>query len=109
MTRTLTPREKRITDIASALRNAARQKDMDWPRAGLTDPMITGDRHTLLKSRVYDADCVKQGAQIIEAMLVDADGFATLYALAGKDIAAFKALVVLAQIELDRKPEAVAA
>ena len=109
MTRTLTPREKRLAAIASAVSNAAREMEMDWPRAGLTDPMVTGDKHILLKARVHDTDCVKQGAQIIEAMLVAADGIHPLMTLAGRDRKAFDAIVILAQIELDRKPSEVAA
>ena len=109
MTRTLTDREKRIAAIDQELRDVVRHMEMDWPKAHLDDPMLTGDKRILHKARVYDTDCVRQGADIIKAMLVAADGIHALMTLAGRDRKAFDAIVILAQIELDRQPEAVAA
>lgn len=96
----MTPRAKRITDIHSAIMAQVREMDMNWPRAGLTDPMVTGDRHILLKTRVYDADCVRQAGAIIEAILTDPDGFAVLFELAAKKRWAFDSCVLLARQEL---------
>lgn len=104
-----TPREERILAIHQALTNAARENEMNWPRSGLSDPMVTGDRHILLKTRVHDTDCLKQAATIIEAMMLDADGFATLFELAAKKRWAFDSCVLLAKQELAAKDEQVAA
>jgi hypothetical protein len=104
-----TPREERIMAIHQAITSQVRQMEMDWPRSKLTDPMLTGDKHILLKTRVYDTDCVKQGATIIEAMFVDADGFAALFELAAKKKWAFDSCVLLARQELAAKDEQEAA
>lgn len=101
-----TPRAKRLLEVHQAITAQVRQMEMDWPRAGLDDPMITGDKHTLLKSRVHDTDCVKQGAAIIEAILVDPDGYAVLMELRAKKKWAFDSCVLLAKQELAAKDEA---
>lgn len=95
-----TAREERLLAIHQAVANAARENEMNWPRSKLADPMITGDQHILFKARVHDTDCLKQAATIIEAMLDHADGFATLFELAGKKRWAFDSCVLLAKQEL---------
>lgn len=97
-----TQREERILCIHQAIASAARQMEMDWPKSALDDPMLTGDKHILFKARVHETECLKQAASIIEAMFVDADGFATLFELAARDLKVWAALVTLAKIELDR-------
>lgn len=103
------PREKRITYIAACIASAAREMEMDWPRSRLDDPMLTGDKFIMFKSRVLDTEAIRQGQKIIEGLLVDAEGFGTLFALSTHSPKAFKAIVNLAAQELAREPEQVAA
>lgn len=105
----LTPRETNLANIVKALRYAVTHYDQQWPESELSEPMMHGDTHHYHKGKVNDAKLIKQGADIIDHMLVAADGIHALMTLAARDRKAFDAIVILAQIELDRKPSEVAA
>lgn len=100
----MTPREAKLSNAATAIRSAARQVDMDWPQSILDDPMTTRARAELFRIKRREIAELNMGAAIVEAMLLNADGFAVLIELAGKKPMEFAAIVVLAQVELDRKP-----
>jgi hypothetical protein len=100
------PRAKRLLAVHEALKAQSVRMEMDWPRSGLDDPMITGDKHTILRTRVHDTDAVKQGAAIIEAILADPDGYAVLMELRSKKRWAFDSCVLLAKEELAKADEA---
>lgn len=105
----MTPRETKLSNSATAIRTAARELDMDWPQSVIDDPMTPATRAELFAIRRQDIAALNMGAAIVDAMLLDADGFATLIDLAVKMPKEFRALVVLAQVELERKPQAAAA
>lgn len=104
-----TKREKGLLDAKSAIINAARELDMAWPITMLNNPMVTADKDVLCRTYRYDMAKLRQAAAIIDSILINVDGFATMFELASKKPMEFQALVVLAQVELERKPEAVAA
>ena len=95
-------REQRLFDVVSAIRAEARRLDADWPRSVMDDPMTPSAKRDLFASRIFDAGCLKTAAGIVDAMLLNADGFSVMITLAQKKPADFQALVVLAQIEIDR-------
>lgn len=104
-----TKREKGLLDMKSAIAAAARGLDVEWPLSMLNDPMTRADRQQLCRTYRYDLSRLQQAAQVIDSILINADGFAVLFELAARKPDDFQALVVLARIELERKPEAVAA
>lgn len=105
----MTSREAKLSNAVSAIRDAAREIDINWPQSVIDDPMTNTMRAELFTIRRRDLAALKMGAAIVESMLLNADGFALLIELAGKKPKEFAAIVVLAQVELERKPEAVAA
>lgn len=99
-----TKREKSLLDAKTAILNAARTIDIDWPLTMLNNPMVSADKDMLCRAYRYDMDRLKQAAAIVDAILINADGFATMFALAASKPADFQALAVWAGIELERKP-----
>lgn len=105
----MSDRSKQLLDVRSAIQSAVREMESDWPASKLNDPMLTNAQRDLLRTRLYDIERLKQGQQIVEAMIDKADGWSTLFSLASKYPEAFDALVVLAEVELKREPERAAA
>lgn len=104
-----TKREKSLLDAKTAILNAARTIDIDWPLTMLNNPMVSADKDVLCRAYRYDMDRLKQAAEIIDAMMVDADGFAVLFELAAKKKWAFNSCVLLAKQELAATDAQVAA
>lgn len=105
----MTPRQAKLVDAATEVDTAAKHLEMDFPRSALDDPMTPSARRELIAIRLRDVDSLKLASKTVMAVAVDPDGFGLMMELRTKNRAAFDALVVLARIELDRKPEAVAA
>lgn len=102
MTREPTKREKGLMDMRTALANAARAVDMDWPVTMLDNPMVSADQDVLCRAYRYDMSKLQQAAQIVDTILINADGFGLMFELAAKKPMEFQALAVWAKIELDR-------
>lgn len=109
MTRKLSAREKDLAARSTAIDAAINALDMEWPAARREELSMNEQGRAMVWIFEQDHKALVGAKAIIDAMLVDADGFGTLFTLAARDMKAFKAIVVLAQVEMERQPEAVAA
>jgi hypothetical protein len=104
-----TKRERGLKDMHAAIAVATGMIEEEWPKAELDDPMVRSTRKAIIRIRQYDKARLEQLSTFVEAILLNAEGFALMFDLATKKPMEFQALVVLAQVELERKAEAVAA
>lgn len=99
-------REAKLANAATAIRSAAREQDMNWPQSVIDNPMTPPMRAELFAIQRRDIAALNLGAAIVEAMLLDADGFAVLIELRQKKKWAFDGCVVLARQQLAAKDDA---
>ena len=100
----MTPRQAKLVDAANRVNEAALALEMDFPRADLDNPMVPPARRELIAIRQRDVASLRLASATVMAIAADPDAFGKLIELRAKKPAEFDAIMVLVQIELDRKP-----
>lgn len=100
-----TPREEDLLSRAKANERAIYLLDSEWPQSRLAELSMTEQGRAIIASYKDDRKGLVATKAIIDAMMVDADGFAVLFELAAKKKWAFDSCVMLAKQELATKDQ----
>ncbi|WP_240233596.1 hypothetical protein [Devosia lacusdianchii] len=105
----MTPRQAKLVRASEAVDRCKREIESDWPRSKMDDPMLHPDKRAIFASKQDDVAALDLASKAVMAVAADPDQFGKVMELRRKDRSAFDAIMVLVDIELARKPEAVAA
>ena len=105
----MTPRQAKLVRASEAVDACRRQIEMDWPLSAMDDPMLSTMQREIFASRQLDVAALDLASKTVMAVAEDPDAYGMLMKLRAEKRSDFDAIMVLVQIELDRKPEAVAA
>lgn len=97
----MTPRQAKLADAATACERAARDLELDFPKADLSDPMVPRLRKELIATRHRDIAGLQLAARTVLAIAEDPDAFGLLIELWMKKRAEFDAIMVLVKVELE--------
>lgn len=100
----MTPRQAKLVAASDAVDAAKRKIEMDWPRSALDNPMLAPMQREIYVARQMDVASLDLASKTVMAVAADPDAFGMLMDLRSKKPKEFAAIVVLAQVELDRKP-----
>ena len=105
----MTPRQAKLVSASEAVDACKRQIESDWPRSAMDNPMLTPLQREIYVARQIDVAALDLASKTVMAVAEDPDAYGLLMKLRAEKPADFKAIMVLVQIELERKPEAAAA
>jgi len=100
----LTPRQLKLVRASEAVDACKRQIESDWPRSAMSDPMLHPDKLAIFTSKQLDVAALDLASKTVMAVAEDPDAYGLLMKLRAEKPADFKAIMVLVQNELDRKP-----
>jgi len=101
-----TPREEDLLGRAAAVEKAIHTLDLDWPASRIEELSMTEQGRALVSIYRHDRQKLVDTKLILDAMMVDADGYATIFRLAATRKWAFDSVVALAREELARPADA---
>lgn len=105
----MTPRQLKLVRASESVDACKRQIESDWPRSAMDDPMLHPDKRAIFVSKQNDVAALDLASKTVMAVAEDPDAYGLLMKLRAEKPADFKAIMVLVQIELERKPEQAAA
>jgi hypothetical protein len=107
----MTPRQAKLVAASEAVDSCKRQIETDWPRSKMDNPMLTPMQREIYLARQLDVAALDLASKTVMAVAEDPDAYGLLMKLRAEKPADFRAIMVLVQIELERKPaeQAVAA
>jgi hypothetical protein len=100
----MTPRQAKLVAASEAVDACKRQIESDWPRSAIDNPMLTPMQREIYVARQLDVAALDLASRTVMAVAEDPDAYGLLMKLRAEKPADFKAIMVLVQIELERKP-----
>ena len=105
----MTPRQAKLVAASHAVDTCKRQIESDWPRSALDNPMLPPMQREIFAARQLDVAALDLASKTVMAVAADPEAFGLLMRLRAEKPKEFKAIMVLAKVELERQPDAVAA
>lgn len=100
----MTPRQQKLVRASEAVDACKRGLEMDFPQSRLDDSMLTSAQRDLFRSKHLDIAALDLASKTVMAVAEDPDAYGLLMKLRADKPKEFAAIMVLVNIEIERKP-----